>query len=100
MAPVDLSFAKWSIAELGLLMAYDSGSTARRQLTSARRGILPPLSAATSGAGEGTPASSERIYICPMHPEVRANHPGDCRKCGMPPGPQTATALWLRKVRL
>lgn len=22
-------------------------------------------------------------YICPMHPEVQQNHPGDCPKCGM-----------------
>lgn len=22
-------------------------------------------------------------YICPMHPEVQQNHPGDCSKCGM-----------------
>ena len=23
------------------------------------------------------------IYVCPMHPEVRQNDPGDCPKCGM-----------------
>jgi P-type Cu+ transporter len=23
------------------------------------------------------------IYTCPMHPEVRQEHPGDCPKCGM-----------------
>jgi len=23
------------------------------------------------------------IYICPMHPEIRQDHPGDCPKCGM-----------------
>jgi Cu+-exporting ATPase len=23
------------------------------------------------------------IYVCPMHPEVRQDHPGDCPKCGM-----------------
>lgn len=22
-------------------------------------------------------------YVCPMHPEVRQNGPGDCPKCGM-----------------
>ena len=22
------------------------------------------------------------IYTCPMHPEVRQNHPGKCPKCG------------------
>ncbi len=24
------------------------------------------------------------IYTCPMHPEIRQDHPGDCPKCGMP----------------
>src|SRR5690606_34003558 len=23
------------------------------------------------------------IYICPMHPEVRQDHPGTCPRCGM-----------------
>jgi NADH-quinone oxidoreductase subunit J len=23
------------------------------------------------------------VYTCPMHPEVREDHPGDCPKCGM-----------------
>ena len=23
------------------------------------------------------------IYVCPMHPEVRSDEPGDCPKCGM-----------------
>jgi len=32
------------------------------------------------------------IYICPMHPEVRQDHPGDCPKCGMTLEPVTATA--------
>ena len=34
------------------------------------------------------PASSDpppagTVYTCPMHPEVRQDHPGDCPKCGM-----------------
>src|SRR5438552_2422113 len=28
-----------------------------------------------------TPAGT--IYTCPMHPEVRQDHPGSCPKCGM-----------------
>ena len=32
-----------------------------------------PTAAATAGA----------TYTCPMHPEVRQDHPGDCPKCGM-----------------
>ena len=29
------------------------------------------------------PASAAALYTCPMHPEVRQNHPGSCPKCGM-----------------
>ena len=27
--------------------------------------------------------TESNIYVCPMHPEVRQNGPGDCPKCGM-----------------
>lgn len=28
-------------------------------------------------------SSTNAVYICPMHPEVRQNKPGNCPKCGM-----------------
>ena len=31
------------------------------------------------------------IYTCPMHPEVRQDHPGDCPKCGMALEPEMPT---------
>lgn len=31
------------------------------------------------------------IYICPMHPEVRQDHPGNCPKCGMALEPEMPT---------
>ncbi|MCB9756987.1 MAG: heavy metal translocating P-type ATPase [Candidatus Omnitrophica bacterium] len=30
-----------------------------------------------------TSADGKTIYTCPMHPEIRQDHPGDCPKCGM-----------------
>ena len=36
------------------------------------------------------------VYICPMHPEVRQNGPGECLKCGMalePEAPSLATRV-------
>ncbi len=37
-----------------------------------------PQDAAPAVAGpEGT------VYTCPMHPEIRSDHPGDCQICGM-----------------
>src|SRR3546814_10530379 len=35
----------------------------------------PPAAAAPAPAGA--------VYICPMHPEVRQDHPGTCPICGM-----------------
>ena len=35
-------------------------------------------------------AAAEPIYTCPMHPEVRQDHPGPCPKCGMALEPITA----------
>lgn len=32
---------------------------------------------------ETTPAAAGTIYTCPMHPEIRQDHPGNCPKCGM-----------------
>jgi Cu+-exporting ATPase len=29
------------------------------------------------------PVSPGTIYTCPMHPEIREDHPGSCPKCGM-----------------
>lgn len=28
-------------------------------------------------------APADTIYTCPMHPEIRQDHPGNCPKCGM-----------------
>ncbi len=37
-------------------------------------------------------ASDDRIYTCPMHPEVRQRGPGFCPKCGMALEPQAVSA--------
>ncbi|MDZ4326039.1 MAG: heavy metal-binding domain-containing protein, partial [Pseudomonas sp.] len=29
------------------------------------------------------PVSGMAVYTCPMHPEIRQDHPGNCPKCGM-----------------
>jgi Cu+-exporting ATPase len=35
--------------------------------------------------------TDDRIYTCPMHPEIRQRGPGNCPKCGMTLEPQVAT---------
>ncbi|NOV22488.1 heavy metal translocating P-type ATPase [Cupriavidus necator] len=41
------------------------------------RYTIPSKSASAEPPSEGT------IYTCPMHPEIRQDHPGNCPKCGM-----------------
>ena len=38
-----------------------------------------------------TPIPQNAVYTCPMHPDVRKGHPGDCPKCGMALEPLDAT---------
>ncbi|WP_405000911.1 heavy metal translocating P-type ATPase [Halomonas sp.] len=45
---------------------------------------------ATASAPEPAPPGS--IYICPMHPEIRQEGPGDCPICGMALEPETVSA--------
>jgi Cu+-exporting ATPase len=40
---------------------------------------------------EERPIPQNAIYTCPMHPEVRQEHPADCPKCGMALEPLDAT---------
>lgn len=40
---------------------------------------------------EEKPVPQNAIYTCPMHLEVRQEHPGDCPKCGMALEPLDAT---------
>jgi len=35
------------------------------------------------GSPEGAFDSPAAVYTCPMHPEVRKDHPGNCPICGM-----------------
>ncbi len=41
----------------------------------------------TPDSSETTAASS--VFVCPMHPEVRQDEPGNCPKCGMHLGPES-----------
>ena len=37
------------------------------------------------------PAAEGAVYTCPMHPEIRQDHPGNCPKCGMSLEPEMPT---------
>ncbi|MGQ3175925.1 MAG: HAD-IC family P-type ATPase, partial [Hydrogenophaga sp.] len=44
--------------------------------------------AAPTPAPQGKPGT---VYTCPMHPEIRQDHPGNCPKCGMTLEPEMPT---------
>jgi len=64
------------------------------------RFVADPAAFVTTGAGDqgqdaARPAPAAppgAIYTCPMHPEVRQDHPGDCPICGMALEPVTVSA--------
>ncbi len=43
----------------------------------------PDAAPASTPPAPSTPAAAGAIYTCPMHPEIRQDHPGNCPKCGM-----------------
>ncbi|NML16943.1 heavy metal translocating P-type ATPase [Azohydromonas caseinilytica] len=43
-------------------------------------GVAAP---APASAQDVAPPPAGTIYTCPMHPEIRQDHPGNCPKCGM-----------------
>jgi P-type Cu+ transporter len=47
-------------------------------LTDPQKYLAPVVSPA-----EPIPAAASTVYTCPMHPEIRQGHPGNCPKCGM-----------------
>jgi P-type Cu+ transporter len=51
------------------------------------------LTSQSATASASTPSQNSRpsVYVCPMDPEVRQDHPGACPKCGMSLEPETAS---------
>ncbi|MBN8756247.1 MULTISPECIES: heavy metal translocating P-type ATPase [Variovorax] len=48
-----------------------------------------PLVLAPADSAQTNPVGT--IYTCPMHPEIRQDHPGNCPKCGMSLEPEMPT---------
>ena len=44
---------------------------------------LQPAGTDLAPAAAVAEAATGTIYTCPMHPEIRQDHPGNCPKCGM-----------------
>ena len=57
----------------------------------AKRGAQPAVPLVLAPADPAQPAPAGAIYTCPMHPEIRQDHPGSCPKCGMSLEPEMPT---------
>jgi len=58
---------------------------------------VAPASAEKAAPVDLKPAApTSSIYVCPMDPEVRQDHPGACPKCGMALEPDVPLALAVR----
>ncbi|WP_208512906.1 heavy metal translocating P-type ATPase [Variovorax paradoxus] len=57
----------------------------------AQRGAQPAAPLVLAPADPAQPSSPGTIYTCPMHPEIRQDHPGNCPKCGMTLEPEMPT---------
>ncbi len=44
---------------------------------------LQPTDVAEATAPAAVETAAAAVYTCPMHPEIRQDHPGNCPKCGM-----------------
>ena len=45
--------------------------------------LVPAKSTPAKSAPASPALQAGAVYTCPMHPEVRQDHPGNCPKCGM-----------------
>src|SRR5579863_9355238 len=59
------------IAATGIALSLAAGSFAGRTWWTHRAGAT------------GASAHARTVYTCPMHPDYRSDHPGDCPICGM-----------------
>ena len=98
---VDPATAKHKAEHGGKTFVFCSGRCREKFVTDPAQFVAAPAHAA-AGAAHGhahgaspapspTPGPPSAIYTCPMHPQIRQDHPGACPICGMALEPEVAT---------
>ncbi len=82
---VDMASAKHKAEHAGATYYFCSAGCRRKFVAEPER-FLP----APTLTRRPKPASSSAIYTCPMHPQIRQDHPGNCPICGMALEPEVA----------
>ena len=72
----------YSFCSLGCKKKFDL-NPAQYMQSDTELPLLQPQSVAVPPAAGATKVAASGKYTCPMHPEVRADKPGSCPKCGM-----------------
>src|SRR6266508_1666287 len=78
-----------SAEHAGVTYWFCSPQCRERFVAEPRRYTAP---AAPPPSGPAAAPVDERVYTCPMHPEIRQKGPGFCPKCGMALEPEVAAA--------
>ena len=84
---VDPATAKHK-AEHGGMTFFFCSAGCREKFVAEPSNYLAPASAACNAQAARPPGP---IYTCPMHPQIRQDHPGACPICGMALEPEVAT---------
>ncbi len=98
---VDPATAKHKAEHAGATYYFCSGGCREKFVADPPR-FLPHAAKAPAACAHGhahhagaapspKPAPPGAIYTCPMHPEIRQDHPGSCPICGMALEPETPT---------
>src|SRR3984957_20071748 len=98
---VDPATAKHRAEHGGKTFFFCSGGCRGKFVADPARFLAEPTHAPASSAHEHSPhpaaplpakpALEGAIYTCPMHPQIRQDHPGTCPICGMALEPEVAT---------
>jgi P-type Cu+ transporter len=83
---VDPATAKHKAEHAGATYYFCSAGCREKFAADPARFVAP-----TRAPAPAKPAPSGAIYTCPMHPEIRQDHPGNCPICGMTLEPETPT---------
>jgi P-type Cu+ transporter len=83
---VDPATAKHKAEHAGSTYHFCSAGCREKFAADPARFVAP-----TRAPAPAKPAPSGAIYTCPMHPEIRQDHPGNCPICGMTLEPETPT---------
>jgi P-type Cu+ transporter len=99
--PVDPATAKHKADHAGVTHYFCSAGCRGKFVGDPARFLVEPTHAPAVAADEhvhlpapplpAKPAPVGAIYTCPMHPQIRQDHPGACPICGMALEPELAT---------